>query len=159
MNIALQKSWLCYANMKEMTGNLVPWTLVAPYEGWRKDCCIYVLSSCYAVWIFNGKKTRKLENCVCKTQVTPPCPKQVLTPCHILTHDPQHIQSILETNIWNVKVKIAVILSKIMFLCAKKQMHIFNMLLIAVQSFKINAWKELITQSYYLLMKPNLKIV
>ena len=36
------------------------------------------------------------------------------------------------------------------------------MLLIAVQSFKMNAWKpwkELITQSYYLLMKPNLEIV
>ena len=54
----------------------------------------------------------KLENCVCKTQVMPPCPKPVLTPCPILTHDPQHIQSILETNVWNVKVKIAVILSK-----------------------------------------------
>ena len=41
-------------------------------------------------------------------------------------------------------------------------MHIFNMLVIAVQSFKLNAWKpwdELITQSYYLLLKPNLKIV
>ena len=40
---------------------------------------------------------KKLENCVCKTQVMPPCPKPVLTPCPILTHDPQHIQSILET--------------------------------------------------------------
>ena len=50
------------------------------------------------------------------TQVKPPCPKPVLTPCPILTHDPQHIQSILETN---VKVKIAVILSKIIFLCVK----------------------------------------
>ena len=95
----------------------------------------------------------------------PPCPKPVLTPCPILTHDPQHMQSILETNVWNVKVKIAVILSKIIFLCAKKNkkhMHIFNMLLIAVQSFKMNAWtpwEELITQSYYLLMRPNLKIV
>ena len=41
-------------------------------------------------------------------------------------------------------------------------MHIFNMLLIAVQSFKMNAWKpweELITQSYYFLLKSNLKIV
>ena len=41
-------------------------------------------------------------------------------------------------------------------------MHVFNMLLIAVQSFKMNAWKpweELIIQSYYLLLKPNLKIV
>ena len=58
---------------------------------------------------------RKLENCVCKTKVMPPCPKPVLTPCSILTHDPQHIQSILETNVCNVKVKIAVILSKIIF--------------------------------------------
>ena len=34
----------------------------------------------------------------------------------------QHIQSILETNVWNVKVKIAVILSKIyyIFVCKKK---------------------------------------
>ena len=41
-------------------------------------------------------------------------------------------------------------------------MHIFNMLLITVQSFKMNAWKpweELITQSYYLLLKPSLKII
>ena len=86
----------------------------------------------------------------------------VLITCPILTHDPQHIQSILETNVWNVKVKIAVILSKIIFfVCKKNNMHISNMLLIAVQSFKINAWKpweELITQSYYLLLKPNLKI-
>ena len=91
----------------------------------------------------------------------PPWPKPVLTPCSILTHDPQHIQSILETNVWNVKVKIAVILSKIIFFCAKKHMHIFNMLLIAVLSFKMNAWKpwEEFTQSYFLLLKPNLKIV
>ena len=42
----------------------------------------------------------KLEKFVCKTQVMPPCPKPaVLTPCPILTHDPQHIQSILETNV------------------------------------------------------------
>ena len=92
----------------------------------------------------------------------PPCPKPVLTPCPILTHDPQHIQSILETNVWIVKVKIAEILSKIIFLCAKKHMHIFNMLLIAVQSFKMNAWKpweELIKQSYNFLLKPSLKII
>ena len=41
-------------------------------------------------------------------------------------------------------------------------MHIFNMFLIAVQSFQMNAWKpweELITQSYYLLLKPSLKII
>ena len=48
----------------------------------------------------NSKGSRgKLENCVCKTQVMPPCPKPVLTPCSILTHDPQHIQSIQETNV------------------------------------------------------------
>ena len=38
-------------------------------------------------------------------------------------------------------------------------MHIFNMLLIAVQSLKMNAWKpweELIKQSYKLLLKPSL---
>ena len=61
-----------------------------------------------------------------------------------------------------MSVKIAAILSKIIFLCAEKHMHIFNMLLIAVQSFKMNAWKpweELITQSYYLLLKPSLKII
>ena len=41
-------------------------------------------------------------------------------------------------------------------------MHIFNMLLIAVQSFKSIAckpWEELITQSYYLLLKASLKIM
>ena len=27
------------------------------------------------------EKYTKLENCVCKTQVMPPCPKPVLTPC------------------------------------------------------------------------------
>ena len=59
----------------------------------------------------------------------------------------------------NVKVKIAVTLLKIIFLCAKKHMHIFNMLLIAMQSFKMKPWEELITKSYYLLLKPNLKIV
>ena len=41
----------------------------------------------------------KLENCVCKTQVIIPCPEPVLTLCPILTHDPQHIQLILETNV------------------------------------------------------------
>ena len=41
-------------------------------------------------------------------------------------------------------------------------MHIFNMLLIAVQNFQMNAWKpweELITQPYYLLLKPSLKTI
>ena len=73
----------------------------------------------------------------------PPCPKPVLTPCPILTHDPQHIQSILpfkliQTNVRIVEVKIAVILSKIIFLCAKKHAHLqyaFN----TCASFKINA--------------------
>ena len=41
-------------------------------------------------------------------------------------------------------------------------MHIFNMLIISVQSFKLIAWKlweELITQTCYPILKPNLKIV
>ena len=62
----------------------------------------------------------------------------------------QYIQSIFKTNVWNVKVKIAVKLSKIIFLSAKSHMHIFNMPVISVQSFKLNTWKlweELITQS------------
>ena len=87
----------------------------------------------------------------------PPCPKPVLTPCPILTHDPQQIQSIQETNGQNCSNFV----KNYIFVC-KKHMHIFNMFLIAVQSFKMNAWKpweELITQSNYLLLKPNLKIV
>ena len=52
-----------------------------------------------ALFSVKDKSKNKLENCVCKTQVMPPCPKPVLTPCPILTHDPQHIQSILETNV------------------------------------------------------------
>ena len=31
---------------------------------------------------------KKLKNCVCKTQMMPPCPKLVGTPCPILTHSP-----------------------------------------------------------------------
>ena len=60
------------------------------------------------------------------------------------------------------KSKSQLFCQKFYFCVHKKHMHIFNMLLIALQSFKMNAWKlweELITQSYYLLMKPNLKIV
>ena len=48
------------------------------------------------------------------------------------------------------------------FLPAKSNMHIFNMLLTSVQSFKLIAWKlwdKLITQTYYPILKPNLKIV
>ena len=61
--------------------------------------------------------------------------------------------------------KSKLILSKIIFFVCKKtpkNMHIFNMLLIVLQSFKMNAWKpweELTTQSYYLILKPDLKIV
>ena len=91
----------------------------------------------------------------------PPCPKPVLTPCTILTHDPQHIQSILEINVWNVSKNCSNFVKNYIFVC-KKHMHIFNMLLIAVQHFKMNAWKpkeELITQAYYLLLKPNLEII
>ena len=49
--------------------------------------------------LFSSKDKSKLDNCVCKTQVMPPCPKPVLTPCPIPTHDSPHIQSILETNV------------------------------------------------------------
>ena len=41
-------------------------------------------------------------------------------------------------------------------------MHIFNMLITSVQSFKLIAWKlweELITQTCCPILKPNLKIV
>ena len=60
------------------------------------------------------------------------------------------------------KSKLQQFSQKFYFCVQKKHMHIFNMLLIAVQSFKMNAWKpweELITQSYYLLLKPSLKII
>ena len=62
----------------------------------------------------------------------------------------------------SLKIQKAVILSKIIFLSAKSHMHIFNMLIISVQSFKLIAWKlweELITQTCYPILKPNLKIV
>ena len=48
------------------------------------------------------------------------------------------------------------------FLPAKSHMHIFNMRITSVQSFKLVAWKlleELITQTCYPILKPNLKIV
>ena len=57
----------------------------------------YNIKASYSDMLLNNMQ--KLENCVCKTQVMPPCPKTVLSPCPILTHDPQHIQSILETNV------------------------------------------------------------
>ena len=48
------------------------------------------------------------------------------------------------------------------FLLVKSHMHIFNMLITSVKSFKLTAWKlweELITQTCYPILKPNLKIV
>ena len=48
------------------------------------------------------------------------------------------------------------------FLPAKIHMHIFNMLITPVKSFKLIAckpWEELITQTCYPILKPNLKIV
>ena len=60
------------------------------------------------------------------------------------------------------KSKLQQFCQKLYFCVQKKNMHIFNMLLIAVQNFKMNAWKpweEMITQSYYLLLKPSLKII
>ena len=55
-----------------------------------------------------------------------------------------------------------VIVSKIIFSPAKIHMHIFNMLQTSVKSFKLIAWElweELITQTCYQILKPNLKIV
>ena len=67
----------------------------------------------------------KLENCVCKTQVMPPpCPKPVLTPCPILTHDPQHIQSILETNVRNVSQNCSNFVKNYIFVCKKTHAHL-----------------------------------
>ena len=69
---------------------------------------------------------------------------------------------ILKPNLKIVWVQNAVILSKMIFLPAKSHMHIFNMLITSVQSFKLIAWKlweELITQTCYPILKPYLKIV
>ena len=69
---------------------------------------------------------------------------------------------ILISNLKIVWVQNAVVLSKIIFLPAQKHMHIFNMLTTSVQSFKLITWKlweELITQTCYPILKPNLKIV
>ena len=91
----------------------------------------------------------------------PPCPKPVLILCPILTHDPQHIQLILETNVWNVKVKIAVILSKIIFCVQKTHSHLQYSYNICAK-FQIDCLKTLggvITQTCYPILKPNLKIV
>ena len=68
----------------------------------------------------------------------------------------------LKPNLKIVWVKNAVILSKIIFSPAQCHMHIFNMLITSVQSFKVIAWKlwkEYITQTCYPILKPNLKIV
>ena len=93
------------------------------------------------------------------------CPRTLRQSLHALAPSQpmsrQNIQSIRKINVWNIKVKNAVILSKIIFLCAKSHMHISNMLVIYLQSFKLNAWKlwqRLITQSCYPILKPNLKI-
>ena len=62
----------------------------------------------------------------------------------------------------HIEVQNAVILSKIIFSPAKIHMHIFNMLIKSVKSFKLIAWKlweELYTQTCYPILKPNLKIV
>ena len=51
---------------------------------------------------------------------------------------------------------------KIIYLAAKNQMHIINMFVTSVQSFILIAWKlweELITQTCYPKLKPNLQIV
>ena len=63
----------------------------------------------------------------------------------------QNCYPMLKANHKLVSVENAVILSKIIFSSAKILMHIFNMFLIYVQSFKLIAWKlweELITQTF-----------
>ena len=63
----------------------------------------------------------------------------------------QTCYSMLKANLKIAQVEIAVVLSKIIFLSAKIHMHIFKMLIIYVQSFKMIAWKlweELITQTF-----------
>ena len=65
-------------------------------------------------------------------------------------------------NLKIVWVQNAVFLSKMIFLPAKSHMHIFNMLISPKQSFKLIAWKfweELITQTCYPILQPNLKII
>ena len=69
---------------------------------------------------------------------------------------------LLKPNLKIVWVQNAVISSKMTFLAAKSHMHIFNMLITSVRSFKLIAWKlweELITQTCYPILKPNLKTV
>ena len=69
---------------------------------------------------------------------------------------------LLKPNLKIVWIKTSVILSKMIFLPANSHMHIFNMLITSVQSSKLIAWilwEELITQTCYPILKPNLKIV
>ena len=68
----------------------------------------------------------------------------------------------LKPNLNIVWVQNVVILSKVIILPAKSHMHIFNMLITSVHSFKLIArklWEELITQTGYPILKSNLKIV
>ena len=69
---------------------------------------------------------------------------------------------LLKPSLKIIQVQNADILSKIILLPAKSHMHIFNILITSVKSFKLIAWKlweELITQTCYPILKPNLKIV
>ena len=74
----------------------------------------------------------------------------------------QHIQSILETNVRNVRVKIAVILSKIIFLCAKKSHANLQYASNICAKFQTECLKTLRGVDYTILLplvKTNLKIV
>ena len=69
------------------------------------------------------------------------------------------------TSYWNLTWKSSksnmLLLSKMIFLPVKSHMHIFNILITSVQSFKLIAsklWEEF-TQTCYPILKPNLKIV
>ena len=69
---------------------------------------------------------------------------------------------ILKPNLKIVSGQNAVILSKIMFLLAKKHVHIFIMLVTSMQSFKLIAckpWEKVITQTCYPVLKAYHKVV
>ena len=84
----------------------------------------------------------------------------VPTRCLISTHDSPKYSIYAVDYLSKMSVKIAVILSKIIFSCAESHMHIFRMLVISLRSLKMSAWKfweTLIAQSFYPILKPNLK--
>ena len=83
----------------------------------------------------------------------PPCPKPVLTPCPILTHDPQHIKSILETNVRNVSQNCSNFVKNYIFVCKKTHAHLqyaFN----SCAKFQNKCLKTLRGVDYAILLPP-----